>query len=69
MISLATSLKAEVLPMMELLEHALGRPIRLRCLEDDNECVLAIDTGYSAALRHLLRTERISTEMFHEFLS
>ena len=32
MISLATALKANVLPMMELLEHSLGRPIRLRCL-------------------------------------
>ena len=68
MISLATSLKAEVLPMMELLEHALGRPIRLRCLEDNKQCLQAVDTGYSAALRHLLRTERISIEMFRELL-
>ena len=69
MISLATSLKAEVLPMMELLEHALGRPIRLRCLEDNTQCLQAADTGYSAALRHLPRTERISIGVIHEIFS
>ena len=35
-ISLATSLKAEVLPMMERLEQALCRPVRFRCLEDNS---------------------------------
>ena len=69
MISLATALKAEVLPMMELLEHALGRPIRLRCLEDNTQCLQAAETGYSAALRHLPRTERISVGVVHETFS
>ena len=69
MISLATALKAEVLPMMGLLEHALGRPIRLRCLEDDTQCLQAAETGYSAALRHLPRTERISVGVVHETCS
>ena len=55
-ISFATSLKAEVLPMMELLEQALRRPVRLRCLEDNTQCFQAADTGYLAALRHLPRT-------------
>ena len=50
MISLATALKAEVLPMMELLEHALGRPILLRCVEDNTQCLQAAETGYSAVL-------------------
>ena len=45
MISLATALKAEVLPMMELLEHALGRPVKLRCLEDNTQCLQAAETG------------------------
>ena len=35
--------------MMELLEHALGRPIRLRCLENNTQCLQAAETGYSAA--------------------
>ena len=67
MISLATALKSEVLPMLELLEQALGRPVRLRCLEDNTQCIQAADTGYSAALRHLPRTERISLGVVHDF--
>ena len=46
MISLATALKSEVLPMLELLEQALGRPVRLRCLEDNTQCIKAAETGY-----------------------
>ena len=69
MVSLATSLKAEVLPMMELLEQALCRPVRLRCLEDNTKCLQAAETGYSAALRHLPRTERISVGVVHETFS
>ena len=64
MISLATALKADVLPMMELLEHARGRPTRPRCLEDNTQCLQVAETGYSAALRHLPRTERISVALF-----
>ena len=60
------SFTAEVIPMMELLEHALGRPSRLRCLEGNTQCLQAAGTGYSAALRHLPRTERISVGVFHE---
>ena len=69
MISLATSLKAEALPMMGLLGQALCRPVRLRCLEDNTQCVQAAETGYSAALRHLPRTERISAGVIHETFS
>ena len=69
MISLATALKSEVLPMLELLEQALGRPVRLRCLEDNTQCPQAAETGYSAALRNLPRTERISIGVVHEIFS
>ena len=69
MISLAAALKAEVLPMMELLEHFLGRPVRLRCLEDNTQCIQAAEIGYSAFLRHLPRIERISVGIVHEAFS
>ena len=69
MISLARALKAEVLPMLELLEQALCRPVRLRCLEENTQCLQAAETGYSAALRHLPRTERISVDVIHETFS
>ena len=66
MISLATALKSEVLPMPELLDAALGREVKLVCLEDNTQCIQAATTGYSAALRHLPRTERISVGVVHE---
>ena len=69
MISLATALKAEVLPMMELLEHFLGRPVRLRCLENNTQCLQAAEIGYSAVLGHLPRTERISVGVVHKIFS
>ena len=68
-ISLATALKSEVLPMLELLEQALGRPVRLRCLEDNTQCLQAAETGYSVALRYLPRTEQISLGVVHEIIS
>ena len=69
MISLATALKSEVLLMLELLEQALCRPVRLRCLEYNTQCLQAAETGYSAALRHLTGTERISVGVVHETFS
>ena len=55
--------------MLELLEHALCRPVRFRCLEDNTQCLQAAETDYSAALRHLPRTERISVGVVHETFS
>ena len=55
--------------MLELLEQALCRPVRPRCLEDNTQCLQAAGTGYSAALRHLPRTERISVGVVHETFS
>ena len=65
MISLATALKAEVLPMLELLEQgpsssAVWKTTRSAC---------RAETGYSAALRHLPCTERISVGVVHETFS
>ena len=49
MINLTTALKSQVLPMLELLEQALGSPVRLRCLENNTQCIQIADTCYSAA--------------------
>ena len=65
-ISAATALKAEALPMLDLLEQALGRQIKLLCLEDNTQCIAASNSGYSNALAHLARTERIAHGVLHE---
>ena len=55
--------------MLVLLEQALCRPVRPRCLENDTQCFQAPETGYSAALWHLPRTEQISIGVVHETCS
>jgi hypothetical protein len=65
-ISMATSLKSEALPMVDLFSQALGRDVGLLCLEDNTQCIAAVKKGYSAALRHLARTERIALGVAHE---
>ena len=52
--------------MQIFLEAALGRRIDLVCLENNTQCVGAAKSGYSAALRSLPRTERISLSLVHE---
>jgi hypothetical protein len=65
-ISMATACKTEALPMVDLFSQALGRPVGLTCLEDNTQCIAAVRTGYSAALRHLARTAKIALSVCHE---
>ena len=67
-ISMATGLKNEGLPMQDLFSAALGRTVHLRCLEDNTTAITAARAGYSPALRHLPRTERISVGVLYEIL-
>ena len=59
-IAMSTSARAEAIPMQIFLEAALRRHVDLVCLEDKTQCLGAVKSGYSAALRSLPRTERIS---------
>ena len=65
-IAMSTSSRAEAIPMQIFLESALGRRVDLVCLEDNTQCLGAVKSGYSAALRSLPRTERISLSVAHE---
>ena len=65
-ISMATALKSEALPLLELFSEALNRKVMLECREDNTQCISAVKSGYSAALRHLPRTERISVGVISE---
>ena len=59
-------LKREVIPVLHQMEVSLGRVVHLRCLEDNTQCISAIQRGYSPALRHLLRHCRLSLGFAHE---
>ena len=52
--------------MQIFLERVLRRRVPLVCLEDNTQCLGAVKSGYSAALRSLPRTERISLSVAHE---
>ena len=65
-ISLATGIKSEGIPMVDLFSHALGREVHLRCLEDNTAAISAAMAGYSPALRHLARTVRVSLGTLYE---
>ena len=67
-ISMATALKSEALPLLGLFGEALGRTVTLECREDNTQCISAAKSGYSAALRHLPRTERIAVGVVSETL-
>ena len=67
-IATSTSARAEAIPMQVFLENALGRRVDLVCWKTTLS-VLAPSSpgaGYSAALRSLPRTERISVSVAHE---
>ena len=65
-ISMATALESEALPLLGLFSEALGRTVTLECREDNTQCISAVKSGYSAALRHLPRTERIAVGVVSE---
>ena len=48
------------------MESALGRKVRLEVMEDNAQVMVAAAKGYSPALRHVSRTERVCTGVVHE---
>ena len=65
--SMVTGLKSEGLPMQDFFSAALNRTVHLRGKEDNTIAISAARAGYSPALRHLPRTERISVGVLYEF--
>ena len=56
----------EALAIQSFFSLVLGRPVVLRCLEDNTTCIRNVDKGYSQAQRHLPRTQRTSLGFLHE---
>ena len=59
-VSLAHSLFTEALPVMDLWDLLLGRPIKLYILEDNQATIKVVLSGYSQKLRHVLRTHKVN---------
>ena len=66
MVALATCLRNEAIPMQDLMREVMGRKFKLVLCEDNAAAVTAITSGYSASLRHLARTQRVSLGLLHD---
>jgi hypothetical protein len=65
-VSMASCLRADLIPIQKLFSVALGRPIRATVGEDNSASIIAVVKGYSPSLRHLQRTQRTSLSFCHE---
>jgi hypothetical protein len=59
-VSLAFSLYQEALPALNFWEAALGRPMDLQVLEDNEATIKIIRKGYSPKMRHINRTHKVN---------
>ena len=63
---MATVLKSEALPLLELLCEAMNCRVMLESRENNTLCISSVRKGYSAAFRHLPRTERVAMGVVSE---
>ena len=56
----------EALAIQSFFSLVLGRPVVLRCMEDNTTCIRAVDKGYSQSMRYLPRTQRTSLGFLHQ---
>ena len=54
--------------MMTMLDTVLGRPVELVILEDNQATIKVVKRGYSAKLRHILRTHKVNLGSIKEIL-
>ena len=67
---MTTGARTELLPALDLLEVLLGEGYICPVVLEDNEATEAIARkGYSPALRHLNRTQRIAIGWIHELVA
>ena len=68
-VAMAHMLYGEALPIMDLWDLILGRPIQLFILEDNQATIKVVFSGYSQKLRHILRTHKVNLGSLKEICS
>ena len=66
LVTLATYMRNEVLPLQELWQRILQKPIHVVVHEDNTAAITIVRKGYSPSLRCLPRTHRTSIGVVHE---
>ena len=54
------------LPALSMWEYMLGRPFRLRVMEDNEAAIRVVITGHNPNMRHMSRTQRIDISALNE---
>ena len=67
-VSLSTCLCEDAIPIQDLVSTILRRRVPMTVHEDNSSAIIALRKGYSPALRHLPRTQRICLGSLHEIL-
>ena len=68
-VSLASCLRSELIPMQSLLQQILLMAIPGDLMEDNNSTIIAVNKGYSPAMRHLARTQRTALGLVHDVIT
>jgi hypothetical protein len=66
MISLDSGVFGEGLPMQELFETVLDRPIDLICQQDNASVIQIVHGGYSPKLRHMKKVHKLNLSSLYE---
>lgn len=68
-VSLASCLRSELIPMQSLLQQILQMAIPGDLMEDNNATIIAVNKGYSPAMRYLARTQRTALGLVHDVIT
>ena len=67
-VSLAKILFEEAIPMLDLWDLLLGRPVKLTIYEDNQATIKVLNKGYSSKLRHVTRHHKVDLGSVKEVL-
>jgi len=59
LVAIDLAVRAEGLPALDIWEVLLERPVKLAFQEDNQAAIVALQSGYSTALRHIGRTHTV----------
>jgi len=68
-ISLDSAVFGEAVPMQDLFDLVLNRPISLVCQQDNASVIQMVHGGYSARLRHLKKVHRLNLSASYELFN
>ena len=65
-VAMSHILRHEAIPLQQIWELLLGRPVRMEIFEDNEGIITVVENGYSPALRHLSKTQKCSIDLLHD---